>query len=88
MLYEITCIVSNHLCIRSLFIWRPAGESEPGEQRAEEKIVVCGKGDAKRKKFGGDSDDESDGDMFPSKGKKIKNKKVALKSTKYSIKKC
>nr|GLL42946.1 protein DAMAGED DNA-BINDING 2 isoform X1 [Ipomoea trifida] len=73
---------------RSLFIWRPAGESEPGQQRAEEKIVVCGKAaDAKRKKFGADSDDESDGDMFPSNGKNIKNKKVALKSTKYSIKK-
>ncbi|KAL2898713.1 Protein DAMAGED DNA-BINDING 2 [Bienertia sinuspersici] len=69
---------------RSLFIWRPKDKSEDVQQKDEKKtIVFCGKADKKQKmKLGGESD-ESDDELFKSKGKmskaKAKAKPITLK---------
>ncbi|KAG2673156.1 hypothetical protein I3760_13G076700 [Carya illinoinensis] len=61
---------------RSLFIWRPKEKSEPVEQKDERRIIVCGRAEKKRsRKFGDESDDDSDDGKFTSKGTKLKSNK-------------
>ncbi|KAK4764576.1 hypothetical protein SAY86_025666 [Trapa natans] len=49
---------------RSLVIWRPKEQSESVKEKEDQKIVLCGKLEKKRhgKKFGNESDDDSDHD--------------------------
>lgn len=68
--------VVNHTTFRSLFIWRPKEKSEPVEQKDERRIIVCGRAEKKRsRKFGDESDDDSDVDKFTSKSTKMKSNK-------------
>ncbi|CAO2840836.1 unnamed protein product [Amaranthus hypochondriacus] len=68
---------------RSLFIWRPKDKSEDEQEKDEKRtIIFCGKNDKKlNKKLGGESD-ESDDEMFKSKGKMSKNKSPASRKVK------
>ncbi|KAK9755759.1 hypothetical protein RND81_01G048400 [Saponaria officinalis] len=68
---------------RSLFIWRPKDKSDAAQQNDERKtIVMCGKGDKKsKKKFGCESDD-SDDELFKTKGKMSKAKSTVVKKAK------
>lgn len=70
-------------CFRSLFIWRPKDKSEDEQEKDEKRtIIFCGKNDKKlNKKLGGESD-ESDDEMFKSKGKMSKNKSPASRKVK------
>ncbi|XP_043725212.1 protein DAMAGED DNA-BINDING 2 isoform X2 [Telopea speciosissima] len=63
---------------RSIFIWKPKEKSELVREKDEKKIILCGKAGKTNKKFGGESDD-SDGDIFSSKGKNSKYKKPESK---------
>ncbi|XP_010262841.1 PREDICTED: protein DAMAGED DNA-BINDING 2 [Nelumbo nucifera] len=66
---------------RSIFIWKNK-KSELLEGKDEKKIVHCGKaGKKSNKKFGGESDDDSDADTFSSKGKNSKSKRSESKSS-------
>lgn len=68
---------------RSLFIWRPKDKSEDVQQKDEKKtIVFCGKADNKLKKKPGAESDESDDELFRSKGKLSKTKSSSLKKVK------
>ncbi|KAJ4834688.1 DNA damage-binding protein 2 [Turnera subulata] len=68
---------------RSLFIWMPKEKSESVEPKDERKIIFCGTDEKKfKRKFGGESDDDSDDDGCGSKGKNLKSK-----STKSKVKK-
>ncbi|CAH9129226.1 unnamed protein product [Cuscuta epithymum] len=69
---------------RSLFIWRPVGESE--ERDEQKKILVMGHADKKMRKTFGDADSDEDG-TSGKKNIKKKNMNVALKSQSLSLKK-
>ncbi|CAL2263717.1 unnamed protein product [Prunus armeniaca] len=71
---------------RSLFIWKPKEKCEPVEQKDEGKIVICAGAEKKRNRKLGDGSDDSDDDKFCPKGKNLKSKKSALKSSQYTIK--
>lgn len=62
---------------RSIFIWRPKEKFESELQGDEKRIILCGKGEKKRRQ----SDDESDDATYRSKGKSSKTKKPILKSS-------
>lgn len=56
------------------------------EQKDEGKIVICAGAEKKRNRKLGDGSDDSDDDKFRPKGKNLKSKKYALKSSQYTIK--
>ncbi|CAA2968485.1 DAMAGED DNA-BINDING 2 [Olea europaea subsp. europaea] len=62
---------------RSIFIWRPKEKFESELLGDEKRIILCGKGEKKRRQ----SDDESDDATYRSKGKSSKTKKPILKSS-------
>ncbi|CAI9778352.1 unnamed protein product [Fraxinus pennsylvanica] len=62
---------------RSIFIWMPKEKFESELQGDENRIILCGKGEKKRRQ----SDDESDDSIYRSKGKSLKTKKSSLKSS-------
>lgn len=67
---------------RSLFIWRPKEKHEIEKPIDERKIFLCGKAEKKAKrKFGDESDCDSDDDGFSTKGKTVKSKQPYLGST-------
>lgn len=70
---------------RSIFIWKSKQNSDIEQPREERKIVVCGKAEKiNGRKFGGDSDCDSDDDT--PKDKKFKSKKSNLESSLLSTK--
>ncbi|KAK9159058.1 hypothetical protein Scep_005632 [Stephania cephalantha] len=66
---------------RSIFIWRPKDKVEHVQERDDTKIVVCGGSKKTNRKFGGESEDDSDDGTFSSKGKNSKSKRVDGKSS-------
>lgn len=56
------------------------------EPKDEGKIIVCSGAEKKRNRKFGDENDDSDEDNFPPKGKNLKSKKSASKSSQYTLK--
>ncbi|CAN4115786.1 unnamed protein product [Withania somnifera] len=66
---------------RSLFIWRPK-KPDIAQPREEKRMLLCGEVSKKlNKKHGGNSDDDSDNDIFRGKDNGLKQKKLPSRSS-------